>query len=163
VNKSTPLNVLPADQSPDQRPWYADGLRFTCTQCGNCCSGPPGHVMISRDEIALLAQSLKLTVEDTISQYCIWIGDELSLRERRNPQGQFDCIFLDTHPGGKRTCSIYNVRPEQCRTWPFWEGNLASRENWERSAIRCHGMNHGKHYSADEIAVALLNDVKPAV
>ncbi|MFM1805538.1 MAG: hypothetical protein RL136_2417, partial [Planctomycetota bacterium] len=27
-----------------QAPWYAEGLRFECTQCGNCCSGGPGAV-----------------------------------------------------------------------------------------------------------------------
>ena len=25
-------------------PWYNDGLRFTCTRCGHCCTGEPGFV-----------------------------------------------------------------------------------------------------------------------
>ena len=24
-------------EAPSKTPWYADGLRFTCTACGDCC------------------------------------------------------------------------------------------------------------------------------
>ena len=36
------LNVL---DDPAAEPWYADGLAFTCTQCGNCCTGGPGRCL----------------------------------------------------------------------------------------------------------------------
>eukprot|EP00961_Rhodomonas_salina_P046921 629705-Rhodomonas_salina.2 len=29
---------------------------------------------------------------------------------------------------GKAICSLYEARPKQCRTWPFWPENLASPE-----------------------------------
>ena len=32
------MNAAPGE------PWYRDGLRFQCTQCGNCCTGDPGVV-----------------------------------------------------------------------------------------------------------------------
>ena len=71
----------------------------------------------------------------------------MSLKERRTPQGQYDCIFLqEVKLGGgnvKKVCSVYSVRPLQCRTWPFWDGNLASRSNWDAAGKRCHGINHG--------------------
>ena len=35
-----------ADESA---PWYRDGLRFTCTRCGNCCTGAPGYVWVDAD------------------------------------------------------------------------------------------------------------------
>ena len=47
------LEVL-KDEAAEQ-PWYAEGLKFTCTQCGNCCTGGPGFVWISREEIRRLA------------------------------------------------------------------------------------------------------------
>ena len=38
----------------------------------------------------------------------------------------YDCVFLKEDPErGRKTCSIYPVRPLQCRTWPFWPENLA--------------------------------------
>ena len=131
----------------DVRPWYADGLKFTCSQCGNCCTGAPGYVWISDEEIGWLAAHLNLSVDQTIERYCRKIGSRFSLKERRTPQGQYDCIFLqEVKVGGgnvKKVCSVYPVRPLQCRTWPFWDGILSSRKNWDAAGKRCHGINHG--------------------
>ena len=35
--------------------WYKDGLQFTCSQCGDCCTGAPGFVWVNGDEIRALA------------------------------------------------------------------------------------------------------------
>lgn len=155
---------------PEKEPWYADGLKFTCTQCGNCCTGAPGYVWISEVEIGRLAEHLHLSRDEVISRYCRIIGDRISLSERRSASGNYDCIFLHEQPAAidpqhpdriplpKRTCSIYAVRPLQCRTWPFWDGLLASRENWDRAGQRCPGINRGKHYPLQRIAE--LRDAK---
>jgi Fe-S-cluster containining protein len=84
----------------------------------------------------------------------------VSLKDKRPPQGNYDCIFLTELPAEKskgkvtlprRVCGIYAVRPLQCRTWPFWDGNLASKEQWNDAAKRCPGMNTGKHYAKQGI------------
>src|SRR5689334_21137377 len=62
------LHVLPTVDAT--QPWYADGLRFTCSQCGNCCTGGPGYVWISREEIVRLGEHLKLTAEQVVEEYC---------------------------------------------------------------------------------------------
>jgi uncharacterized protein len=151
------LNVLSPGKADD--PWYAGGLKFTCSQCGNCCTGGPGYVWISREEIVRLAEYLKITPEETVEKYCRKLGGRFSLKEKRGPGG-YDCIFLteveaDPGPPGRelakgeqvplkrRGCSVYPVRPLQCRTWPFWPENLESRRRWDEAAVRCHGMNHG--------------------
>lgn len=141
---------LPVLDSPAA--WYADGLKFTCTQCGNCCSGPAGYVWLSREELVRLAEFFRLDLQETVDRYCRIVGDRISLRERINLRGDHDCIFL-RETNGKRTCAIYEVRPLQCRTWPFWAGNLAGKDVWDVAAQRCPGMNKGKHYSAKEIEV----------
>ncbi|MHC4300490.1 MAG: YkgJ family cysteine cluster protein, partial [Planctomycetota bacterium] len=61
-----------------------------------------------------------------------------------------DCIFLRNR-GGQRGCGIYCVRPNQCRTWPFWPENLASVNAWNRAAVKCPGINRGRLYSFEEI------------
>jgi len=153
------LTVLPESRAA-AAPWYADGLQFTCTQCGNCCTGGPGYVWISREEIVRLADHLKLAPEQAIEKYCRKINGRFSLKEVRSPAKQYDCIFLKeerSEPRGeseithtKRICTVYPVRPLQCRTWPFWEGNMASKEAWNRAARHCHGMNHGKQFSREK-------------
>jgi uncharacterized protein len=144
------------------RPWYAEGLEFSCTQSGNCCTGGPGYVWISREEIRRLAGHLGLTERQVIDRYCREINGQYSLNENRNDQGNYDCVFLKEVPAepssgssevahSHRTCAIYPVRPLQCRTWPFWEGTLSDKEAWDRAAHRCPGMNQGRHYTAEEI------------
>jgi len=46
---------------------------------------------------------------------------------------------------------IYPVRPTQCRTWPFWAGNLRSPADWNEAARRCPGINHGRVYDIEQI------------
>ena len=146
------LDVLTQSQ-----PWFADGLNFTCSQCGNCCTGPPGYVFISAVEIGRLAEHLKTTPEEVVEKYCRRMGARYSLKEKRG-SGGWDCIFLE-EVRGKRICTIYPVRPLQCRTWPFWDGNLASRKAWDSAAQRCPGMNSGnRHFSRDQIEA--LRDAK---
>jgi len=122
--------------------WYRDGLRFECTQCGNCCSGDPGYVWATKEEIGLIAKFLGRTDGWLDKEHLRRVGLHYSLTER--PDG--DCIFLKREKG-RATCSIYSVRPLQCRTWPFWDGNLASKSAWEETATRCPGMNHGPMHS----------------
>jgi hypothetical protein len=167
------LPVLPTatSQAPKQ-PWYADGLNFTCTQCGNCCTGGPGFVWLTTDEIVRLAKFLTITPEAMVEQYCRKIDGKFSLTEVRNPAGAYDCVFLKDVPAAhhdpagdgpvtlpKRGCSVYPVRPLQCRTWPFWPENLSNKRTWTAASRKCHGMNVGRSFSIDEIhAIRDAND-----
>ncbi len=150
------LKVIPHD-SEAKDPWYAGGLNFTCTQCGNCCTGGPGFVWVSREEIVRLAEHLKLTAEEVVEQYCRKSNGRFSLTERRTREGNYDCIFLKEQPAAapgaapRKACSIYPVRPLQCRTWPFWSENLRDPQTWARSSKRCHGMNTGRKFSLEQI------------
>jgi hypothetical protein len=154
----TKLKVLDERTSP----WYAEGLSFACTQCGNCCTGGPGLVWISDIEIGRLAEFMKISREQVVEKYCRTIDGKFSFTERRTREGNYDCIFLreekaqrkegdETIVHTKRICSIYPVRPLQCRTWPFWEGNLGSEAVWKIAGQRCPGMDRGKKYSREEI------------
>src|SRR5262249_16944213 len=66
-----------------------------------------------------------------------------SLKEK--PNG--DCVFYDRKAG----CTIYPVRPAQCRTWPFWESNTATPADWKRTQKTCPGAGRGELISAEEI------------
>lgn len=147
------------------QPWYADGLEFTCTKCGNCCTGGPGYVWISDEEINRLADYLQMPRREVVRRYCRRIGSRISLKERILGPQRHDCIFLkeiestryDADAGReihvvKRICEIYDVRPLQCRTWPFWPENLESREAWNVAARKCPGMSRpGRQFTQAQI------------
>lgn len=124
--------------------WFDSGLNFECTQCGNCCGGAPGTVLLSEQELLRLAASLGLSPEEFGKQYTRRIpSGKLSLLEKPN----HDCVFFEPGQG----CTVYSERPTQCRTWPFWRANLASRPHWEDSARECPGMDQGPLHSAEDI------------
>ena len=126
-------------------PWYKNGLRFTCTQCGDCCTGEPGYVWVSDEELAAIADHRGESVEEVRDLYTRRTPRGRTLREKANG----DCVFYDRKDG----CTIYPVRPPQCRTWPFWESNVETPEAWERTKAVCPGSGHGELIPAEEITL----------
>jgi len=141
----------PWSSSTSSAPWYAAGLAFECSQCGRCCAGPnEGYVWVEDAEIAAIAESLALPVEEVRRRYVRRVNGRLCLIERPD---NHDCIFLsaDAGDGKPRGCQVYAVRPLQCRTWPFWAGNLDSPDDWARAATRCPGVNRGQKFTLQQI------------
>ena len=128
--------------------WYIGGLHFECTQCGGCCSGPEeGVIWITKPEIEKAAKYLGMTESEFRKKCLRKIGFRVSIKE--NPQTK-DCIFL-VKINGSKGCAIYDCRPTQCRTWPFWSYNLRSPDDWNTAAKKCPGINKGKLHTFDEI------------
>ena len=135
------------------REWFEDGLRFSCTQCGNCCTGPPGAVWFTDEEAKAMAEKLCISVKDFYALYTRKIGTRWSLTENVL-SGKYDCVFLDRDTK-KPSCKLYEARPLQCRTWPFWSENLRSEQAWDRAKKEtpCAGMDTGKLIPATEIRI----------
>ncbi|WP_169852956.1 YkgJ family cysteine cluster protein [Anaerohalosphaera lusitana] len=128
--------------------WYRSGLHFECMGCGSCCAGPEeGYIWITRPEIQKLADFLGESVETVMQKYIKKVRSRYSIVEDRKTK---DCIFLVDTPEG-RGCAIYDVRPNQCRTWPFWTGNLRSSVDWNMAAMSCGGINRGPLFTLNEI------------
>ena len=128
----------------DKTLWYANGLQFQCSQCGNCCTGSPGFVWVNQQEIEALAGAIGEEFDAFDDKYVRKIGIRKSLREF--PNG--DCVFFDTVA---RSCSVYDFRPRQCRTWPFWDSNLRKPEDWVHACEICPGSGTGRLYQLEEI------------
>lgn len=131
----------------DDRPseWYAGGLRFACTQCGNCCTGPPGAVWFTEAEGTVMAAALGIDESLFYRRHARRLNGHWSLREQHTEHG-YDCVFLDrASVPGRAVCSLYGARPTQCRTWPFWPENLESPAAWEtvKRGTPCPGMDAG--------------------
>lgn len=122
-----------------QEKWYAAGLAFECRQSGNCCSGAPGFVWVTKAEIKAIAKHLGQSDGWLDKEHLRRVGFRYSLTEL--PDG--DCIFLKRTADGCTQCKINKVKPTQCGTWPFWTYNLKSPDNWNEAAQGCPGMNHG--------------------
>jgi Fe-S-cluster containining protein len=136
--------MTPADS---ELPWYRDGLSFSCTRCGACCTGAPGYVWVTHAEIKALAQFRGETVDQFSAKFVRRVGDHYSLIEK--PGG--DCIFWDAHAG----CTVYPARPVQCRTWPFWPENVETPKDWEGITRICPGSGKGRFFSAQEIVESI--------
>lgn len=132
----------------NKTPWYVGGLHFECIRCGGCCSGPgEGYIWATSPEIKLIADFLKKTTEQLRQKYLKRVGFRTTIVEQ---PGTKDCIFLQEANGQKR-CIIHPVRLSQCRMWPFWPSNLKSPDAWNKAVQKCSGINHGRHYSFEEI------------
>lgn len=123
--------------------WYKEGLRFTCTQCGKCCTGEPGYVWVTDEEMESLAKFRGERLREFVPLYTRTSRGQRTLREKANG----DCVFWDSSRG----CTVYAVRPQQCRTWPFWESNVETPETWERTTQVCPGSGQGELIPVEEI------------
>jgi uncharacterized protein len=128
----------------EDTPWYANGLRFECTGCGQCCTGAPGYIWVNEQEIQEIAAYLKLSIDDFSHRYLRLVEGHLSLLELPTT---YDCIFLKD-----KKCQIYSVRPTQCRTFPWWPRHLKSEKDWEEAAKSCEGIHcNAQLVSAEQI------------
>ena len=137
--------------APEEGPWYADGLRFSCTGSGKCCTvhGDYAYVFMTQEEQQRIAQGLGLTLRRFRKQHTYRVLGQW--RSLRFPDGR--CTFLRD-----RQCSIYETRPQQCRTWPFWEENLDPQVWQDDVALFCPGVGRGRLYTAEEIEAAMSGD-----
>ena len=122
--------------------WYKQGLSFECTQCGNCCSGPPGYVWVTKADIARISKFIGRKDGGLGKEHLRRVSFRYSLTEKSDG----DCIFLKRE-GNKTLCGIYQVRPRQCGTWPFWTTNLKSEAAWDAASEKCPGMGRGKQFT----------------
>ena len=125
---------------------YKDGLKFSCTGCRYCCGVEPGYVFLTEQDAHRLSRHLGIGMDKFIDTYCrkVPVGgiSYISLLEKENN----DCIFLASFG-----CSVYEARPLQCRTYPFWATIVETAESWAAEGASCPGINKGRIYSSEEI------------
>jgi Fe-S-cluster containining protein len=126
------------------------GLRFECTQCGKCCTrrGKYAHVYLNTDEIRRLAAATGTSVRKFRRRYTFVDGYGWTQLQFRGDS----CPFLDP---GSNACTVYEARPVQCRTFPFWGGMIGAR-GWTREARSlCEGVGHGAVHPASAVEASI--------
>lgn len=132
-------------------PLYQKGLPFGCTKCGKCCTGAAGHVWVTEDEMANMAQFLTMTMAYFKQRYIRRIGQRFALVELKSQN--HSCVFYQN-----KLCQVYSVRPLQCRSYPFWEENLLSEETWKQTALECEGINPDAPIVSPEVIEEFLQN-----
>ncbi len=110
-------------------------FRFECSRCGKCCTAKDTLVNVTYQDIIRIKEGLKLSLEEVIDILGFYVFEKKpSVEElkkmivppietenglaftglRKKPSGK--CYFYDDD--GKK-CSIYKLRPNFCKTFPF--------------------------------------------
>ncbi len=89
-----------------------------CFECeGKCCTGESGYIWLTPAEMEAIAKYIDVDMQTFKEEYLRKIKYKYSLKERQR-EDDFACIFFDEKA---KNCSIYEVRPKQCATFPFWD------------------------------------------
>ena len=134
---------------------YNNGIRFECQGSGNCCvsRNSYGYVYLSKDDLKRFSKYFKISLKNFKDKYCQTTDGFIHLAEK--PEFKGNCIFLK-----EKKCSVYESRPSQCRTWPFWNENMNTKV-WNKDiSINCPGIGKGKLLNKKEIEKLLKEDFK---
>ena len=134
---------------------YNNGIRFECQGSGNCCvsRNSYGYVYLSEEDLKRFSKYFKISLKNFKDKFCQITNGFIHLTEK--PEFKGNCIFLK-----EKKCSVYESRPSQCRTWPFWNENMNTKV-WNKDiSINCPGIGKGKLLNKKEIEKLLKEDFK---
>ena len=87
--------------------------------------------MLTRKDQKRLADHLGLPLEAFLLAHTSCHGHKVQLGVREDG---FCVFFADG-------CGIHAARPDVCRAWPYFRGNLLDASSWELSLEYCPGIN----------------------
>ena len=139
-------------ETPKKELFYEQGLKFECQGSGKCCTshGEFGFVFLTQEDRKRFAKHLGVTVTAFQKQYCDQTNGIWHLKE--DPKRP-DCMFLK-----EKRCSVYEARPNQCRTWPFWP-DVMNAKAWKSEVESfCPGVGKGRTWTKAEIEETMEKD-----
>lgn len=110
---------------------------FACHRCGHCCTAGDGYVWVEEEELPALAASKGRTLDSFRAEFVTTAADPRSgeLRLSLTTDGG-RCSLLD----GANHCTVYEARPDHCKTFPYWESVLEDEAGFERARAVCPGI-----------------------
>jgi Fe-S-cluster containining protein len=137
--------ALQKTKLPEDTWWTSlSSFPFSCTSCGKCCK-TKGSVWLSPDEISKTSKYLNLDMDTFIANYAhrTLSENELVWMQLKNDPEDEACIFLED-----TKCKIYEVRPVQCSTYPFWPNILESEYSWDKEVRQSDDDISGPYWNA---------------
>ncbi|MEG2140774.1 MAG: YkgJ family cysteine cluster protein [Bilophila sp.] len=104
---------------------------FDCQMCGQCCEGEGGIVLSPRD-LQRLCQGLGLEQDAFLATYAVFRNGKNQVRTGEDGK----CIFFREGTG----CSVDVDKPDVCRAWPFFRGNMVDAESLYLAKDYCPGI-----------------------
>ena len=105
-------------------------IAFACQRCGHCCEGV-GGIVLSAYDIERLGDHLALDREALLARFAEYVGG----RQRLITGPDDYCIFY------KQGCTVHPGRPDVCRAWPYFRGNIIDADSHAMAAEDCPGIN----------------------
>ncbi len=120
---------------------------FDCRMCGHCCEGK-GGIIVSPKDLERLCFHFKINADEFLSTYGTMSNGKLNVRTGDNGF----CIFFIQGKG----CAVHNSKPDICRAWPYFRGNMIDDQSLHLAKDFCPGIKHdinhkdfvqeGEHY-----------------
>jgi Fe-S-cluster containining protein len=112
---------------------------FDCLMCGVCCEGR-GGIVVSDKDLERLCRHLALGPEAFEREWGERRGGKLHVRAGEDGY----CVFFVKGRG----CRVHEAKPDICRAWPFFRGNLLDEESFALAKADCPGISrHCGHES----------------
>jgi Fe-S-cluster containining protein len=134
--------------------FWEDGIQFECQGSGKCCVSRSGYgyVYVTKKDRQRLAQHLRLKTAAFTKKFCLKSEEGFFFLK---DGGDGNCGFLEA-----KRCSVYEARPTQCRTWPFWP-EVMKPKTWAKDvASFCPGVGRGKIWKKDEVEEQMRIQIK---
>lgn len=105
---------------------------FHCQMCGHCCEGQ-GGIIVSPNDLLRLSSFLQLSDSEVIERFGEKRDGKLQIRTGTDGY----CIFFRQGKG----CTVHEGKPDICRAWPFFRGNLIDSESFAMAKDFCPGID----------------------
>lgn len=123
--------------TPDSQTAFGNGSAFSCKMCGQCCHGSGGIVLAPKD-IARLAAHLELEPAAFLQRH----AENKAGKQRLKVREDGYCVFF--HEG----CAVHPAKPDICRAWPYFRGNLEDAYSLAMAKEYCPGIAPGVSFNA---------------
>ena len=118
---------------------HGSSVVFACRRCGECCRGEGGIVVGPRD-LPRLCAHLRMDAESFIAAYAYRQKGKIKIRTGADGF----CLFFLSGTG----CIVHGAKPDICRAWPFFRGNMVDDASLSMAKEFCPGINPAVRHDA---------------
>lgn len=104
---------------------------FDCKMCGHCCLGE-GGIIVSPKDLLRLCEHMNMSPDEFSAKYCEQRNGKLRLQVGTDDY----CLFFIQGKG----CGVHAAKPDICRAWPFFRGNVIDASSLALAKGYCPGI-----------------------